>query len=103
MNNIDRINVDEHIVLIRQSSLFIDFSELPNEEFCMLLLNRANKIVKTVKVSEGGISGTVVDHKKIFFIALEHHASSIILGHYVKLYIRATIIRRGHALQVKPI
>ena len=55
--------------------------ELPYEEFWMLLLNRANKIVKTVKVSEGGISGTVVDPKKIFFIALEHHSSSIILGH----------------------
>ena len=47
----------------------------------MLLLNRANKIMKHVKVSEGGISGTVVDPKKIFFIALEHHASSIILSH----------------------
>jgi len=54
--------------------------ELPYEEFWMLLLNRANKIMKTVKVSEGGISGTVVDPKKIFFIALENHASSLILG-----------------------
>ena len=55
--------------------------ELPYEEFWMLLLNRANKIVKTVKVSEGGISGTVVDPKKVFKIALDSHASSIILGH----------------------
>ena len=55
--------------------------ELPYEEFWMLLLNRANKILKTVKISEGGISGTVVDPKKVFSIALEHHASSIILGH----------------------
>jgi DNA repair protein RadC len=43
----------------------------------MLLLNRANKIMKTVKVSEGGISGTVVDPKKIFFIALENPATSV--------------------------
>ena len=55
--------------------------ELPYEEFWMLLLNRANKIMKTVKVSEGGISGTVVDPKKIFCIALENHTTSIILGH----------------------
>ncbi len=55
--------------------------DLPYEEFWMLLLNRANKIIKTVKVSEGGISGTVVDPKKIFFIALENHSSSIIIGH----------------------
>ncbi len=50
-------------------------------EFWMLLLNRANKIMKTVKISEGGISGTVVDPKKIFCIALENHASSIIISH----------------------
>jgi DNA repair protein RadC len=37
--------------------------------------------VKEVRISEGGISGTVVDPKKIFKIALELHASSIILGH----------------------
>jgi DNA repair protein RadC len=55
--------------------------ELPYEEFWMLLLNRANKIMKTVKVSEGGISGTVADPKKIFFIALENHTTLIILGH----------------------
>ena len=47
----------------------------------MLLLNRANKIMKHVKVSEGGISGTVVDPKKIFCIAIENHASSVILGY----------------------
>ncbi len=55
--------------------------ELPYEEFWMLLLNRANKIVKTVKISEGGISGTVVDPKKIFCIALENHVSFIIISH----------------------
>ena len=33
------------------------------------------------QISEGGISGTVVDPKKIFKIALDSHASGIILGH----------------------
>ena len=33
------------------------------------------------QISEGGISGTVVDPKKIFKVALDNHASSIILGH----------------------
>jgi DNA repair protein RadC len=55
--------------------------DLPYEEFWLLLLNRANKVVKKVKISEGGISGTVVDPKKIFQICLEQHATSIILGH----------------------
>ena len=55
--------------------------DLPYEEFWLLLLNRANRVIKKVKISEGGISGTVVDPKKIFQICLEQHATSIILGH----------------------
>ena len=58
--------------------------DLPFEEFWVLMLNKANRVLKKAKISEGGISGTVVDPKKIFQICLEHHASSIILGHYVK-------------------
>jgi DNA repair protein RadC len=53
----------------------------PYEEFWIILLNRANKILKKCNISEGGISGTVVDPKKIFKISLDNHASSIILGH----------------------
>jgi DNA repair protein RadC len=53
----------------------------PYEEFWILMLNRANKIIRKYPISEGGISGTVVDPKKIFKISLDYHASSIILGH----------------------
>lgn len=53
----------------------------PYEEFWILLLNRANKILRKSPVSEGGISGTVVDPKKIFKIAIDNHATGIILGH----------------------
>lgn len=56
-------------------------SDKPYEEFWILLLNKANKLIGKSCISEGGISGTVVDPKKIFKIALDHHASSIILGH----------------------
>lgn len=51
------------------------------EKFCILLLSRANKVLRTVVISEGGLTGTVVDPKKIFKIALDHNAASIILGH----------------------
>jgi hypothetical protein len=57
--------------------------DLPYEEFWMLLLNKANRILKKFRVSEGGISGTVVDPKKIFKIGLDLHASSLILGHNI--------------------
>lgn len=53
----------------------------PYEEFWIILLNRANRFISMVKISEGGISGTTVDPKKVFKIALDHHATAIILGH----------------------
>jgi DNA repair protein RadC len=51
------------------------------EEFWILLLNRANKIMKKVKISDGGVSGTVADPKRIFRAAIDNMASSIILCH----------------------
>jgi DNA repair protein RadC len=51
------------------------------ESFHILLLNRANHVIRSLRVSEGGVSGTVADPKKIFKMALEHNASNIILCH----------------------
>lgn len=56
-------------------------SDLNYESFCLLLLNRSNKLIKVMQVSEGGITGTVVDQRKIFKLALEHNATGIIVGH----------------------
>lgn len=56
-------------------------SDLPHEEFWMLLLNRANKVIKEIFVSKGGISSTVVDIRVICKSALENNASGIILAH----------------------
>jgi len=58
-----------------------ELGDLNYENFCILLLNRANKVVKTVRISDGGITGTVVDPRKVFKIALDNNATSIILGH----------------------
>ena len=51
------------------------------EQFVIILLNRANQVIRTLSISDGGISGTIVDPKKVFKMALEANASSIILGH----------------------
>lgn len=51
------------------------------EEFYVILLNRANEILGIHRISEGGTSGTVVDPKKVFKLALIKHASGIILCH----------------------
>jgi DNA repair protein RadC len=58
-----------------------ELGDLNYENFCVLLLNRANKVLKTVKISDGGITGTVVDQRKVFKVALDNNATSIILGH----------------------
>ncbi len=58
-----------------------ELGDLNYENFCVLLLNRANKVLRTVKISDGGITGTVVDQRKVFKIALDNNATSIILGH----------------------
>jgi len=58
-----------------------ELGDLNYETFCVLLLNRANKVVKIVKISDGGITGTIVDQRKVFKIALDNNATSIILGH----------------------
>jgi len=53
----------------------------PYESFYIMLLNTSNLLLKTVCISEGGISGTVVDAKKIFKIALDNFTAGIILSH----------------------
>ncbi len=56
-------------------------SDLPHEEFWVLLLNRANNVIHRQKISQGGISGTVMDIRLIMKVALENLSSSIILYH----------------------
>ncbi len=55
--------------------------DLPHEQFWLLLLNRANKVIGQELISSGGIAGTVVDTRIIFKKAIESLASSIILCH----------------------
>lgn len=52
-----------------------------NEQFYILLLNRANKVIGMTEISSGGFSGTLVDPKLVFGIALKSCASGIILCH----------------------
>ncbi|HBG58405.1 MAG TPA: hypothetical protein DDX07_10370 [Porphyromonadaceae bacterium] len=55
--------------------------DLNHEETWALLTDRSNKVLTTMQVSRGGISGTVVDIRLILREALNHYASGIILGH----------------------
>ncbi|MEO6869459.1 MAG: JAB domain-containing protein [Ginsengibacter sp.] len=51
------------------------------EQFKILFLNRANKVLALYEVSTGGITGTVVDIRLIFAAALKMNATSIVLAH----------------------
>lgn len=55
--------------------------DLNHEEFWILMLDRGNKIKDNFRISQGGISGTVIDVRIILKAAIEKQASSIILCH----------------------
>jgi DNA repair protein RadC len=55
--------------------------ELGHEEFWILYLNHANKIIEHFQISKGGITGTLVDVRLTLKKALELGATSLILAH----------------------
>lgn len=55
--------------------------DLTHEEFWILILNRANRVIQSKCISKGGVSGTVVDVKIILKSLVEQLASSVILLH----------------------
>ncbi len=58
-----------------------ELGDLRHEEFWILLLKRNNELIRKVRISAGGVAGTVADTRIIFKQALEELASSIILVH----------------------
>src|SRR5471030_573099 len=57
------------------------FIDLNHEEFWIVLLNRANKVIAKELISKGGLSGTVADPKIIYNVALQQNAAYIFLMH----------------------
>ena len=60
---------------------FPHLSDLRTEEFWVIFLNQKNQIIYKSQISKGGITGTIVDVRVLFKIALEHFATSIIVAH----------------------
>ena len=81
-NNTSKIKVNSVLKAYQLllSSWDISIIEL-QEEFKILLLNRANEALGIYPLSRGGISGTVVDLRLIFAVALKCNASGLILSH----------------------
>ncbi|MEX0987460.1 MAG: DNA repair protein RadC [Bacteroidales bacterium] len=73
-------------VLIKNSEtayriLYPIIGELEHEEFWIIILNRAHKVIKTEKISQGGLTGTVIDTRMILKHALDKKATSLIISH----------------------
>jgi DNA repair protein RadC len=76
----------EYVAQIRSSKDVSDIfqpllSDLMHEEFWILFLNRSNKVITQMKLSQGGLSGTVTDVRMIMKKAVECLASGIIVCH----------------------
>lgn len=55
--------------------------ELPHEEFWVIYLNNANKVLYKQQLSKGGITATLVDVRILFKKAVEFMATGIVLCH----------------------
>ena len=53
----------------------------PIEECWVILLNRANYLIKKQFISSGGLTTTLADPKVVFRAALDHQAAGIVLVH----------------------
>jgi DNA repair protein RadC len=79
MQNPGKITVKSSETVFRL--FFPLMGDLDHEEFWLLMLNRANRVLGRYKVSQGGLSGTVIDTRIILKKALDNLASSIIVCH----------------------
>jgi len=61
--------------------IYSEIGDLSHEEFYVLYLNKANRVMNHKLISSGGITGTVVDMKIVFKHAMELLATSIIAVH----------------------
>ena len=96
---------------IAYECFYAHLSDLNHEQFWIMLLNNANKVIKLEKIGVGGMTGTTADPKKIFKCALENNAASVMLCHNhpsgnvipsnADKQITNNIIKAGQFLEIK--
>lgn len=72
--------------LVKDSSMAYELlqselADLNHEEFWIIYLNNANKVLRRFQLSKGGITGTLVDVRLVMKKALDLGAVSLILAH----------------------
>lgn len=75
-----QINTSQDVHRVLRSNWNYEIIEFI-EEFKIILLNRANRVLGIVPISVGGTAGTIADPKVIFVAALKMNAASIIAIH----------------------
>ena len=79
-------DASEYVKKVTSSKMVFDMmqpiiGELSHEEFWVIFLNNSNKIISKAQLSKGGITGTIVDVRLVFRLALENRAIGLILCH----------------------
>lgn len=75
-----KLNQSKEVYETVKKSWNMDTIEI-QEEFKVLLLNRYNELLGIYPLSKGGSSGTIVDAKLVYSVALKANASNIIFIH----------------------
>ena len=88
INYKNRVNPSDRPKITRSQDCFELLKSIWNmdkieyvEEFYVVLLNRANRVLGVSRISEGATAGCIVDPKRVFQAALKSNASGIILAH----------------------
>ena len=80
MSDLPKVNISKDAFDLFYSSWDQDTIE-HCEEFKIMLLNRANRVLGIATISKGGISGTYTDVKIVLQYAIKSNASAIIVAH----------------------
>lgn len=86
--------------------------DLAHEEFWVLVLNRANKVIGKIQISSGGLSGTVVDTKILFkrvldlervnaIVIFHNHPSGNLTPSQADVELTKKVVEGGRLLDVK--
>jgi DNA repair protein RadC len=73
-------NSNDSVEIFRSIERFNDNVNL-YECFYAMYLNRANKVLSVMLISEGGTAGTIIDNKKVIAPAILQNACAIIVSH----------------------
>jgi len=81
-----KLSEAEDVMQIKSSKDVADIfqpllADLLHEEFWILFLNRSNRVINRMRISQGGISGTVTDVRMVMKNAIECLASGIVVCH----------------------